>query len=127
MVEGDERRLVQVVSNLLLNAAKFTPAGGHLRVCVFPDQDGNALIEVADDGIGIDAAQQSRVFDMFAQVAPSSGTGFGIGLALVQRVVQMHGGHVAVRSDGLGKGTVFTVTLPSSTSADGDPEGQSDH
>jgi signal transduction histidine kinase len=113
-VEGDERRLVQVVSNLLLNAAKFTPAGGHLHVRVFGRQGGDAVLEVGDDGIGIDPSQQSRVFDMFAQVAPSPGTGFGIGLALVQRIVQMHGGRVVVRSEGLEKGTVFTVTLPCS-------------
>jgi signal transduction histidine kinase len=117
-VEGDERRLVQVVSNLLLNAVKFTPAGGHLQVRVFQDRDGHAVLEVGDDGIGIDASQQSRVFDMFTQVKPSSGTGFGIGLAVVQRIVEMHGGRVAVRSDGLGKGTVFTVTLPTAGEPD---------
>ncbi len=128
-VEGDELRLVQVVSNLLLNAVKFTPAGGHLQVRVFRDHDGNAVLEVGDDGIGIDASQQPLVFDMFAQVAPSSGTGFGIGLALVQRIVQMHDGRVAVRSDGLEKGTAFTVTLPPSREPDRNlaPARQLDH
>jgi signal transduction histidine kinase len=121
-VEGDERRLVQVISNLLLNAVKFTPPGGHLHVRVFSDQGGNA-----DDGIGIDDSPQSRIFDMFAQVAPSSGAGFGIGLALVQRIVEMHGGRVSVRSDGLGKGTVFTITLPSSASADRSPAREFGH
>jgi PAS domain S-box-containing protein len=121
-VEGDERRLVQVISNLLLNAVKFTPPGGHLHVRVFSDQGGNA-----DDGIGIDDSPQSRIFDMFAQVAPSSGAGFGIGLALVQRIVEMHGGRVSVRSDGLGKGTPFTISLPSSASADRSPARQFGH
>jgi signal transduction histidine kinase len=121
--EENKRKAQQIVGR----QAKFTPPGGHLHVRVFSDQGGNAVLEVEDDGIGIDDSQQSRIFDMFAQVAPSSGTGFGIGLALIQRIVKMHGGRVSVRSDGLGKGTVFTITLPSSASTDRSPAREFGH
>lgn len=113
-VEGDPLRLGQVIGNLLNNACKFTPPGGHITVDV--SQDGpDALIRVRDDGVGIAAADVPRVFDMFSQLEePLARTqgGLGIGLALVQRLVVLHGGTVTIESAGRGKGTTVTVRLP---------------
>ena len=111
---GDASRLEQVVWNLLTNAVKFTPQGG--RVSVRLERLGwLAQLEVEDDGQGIDPAFLPHVFDRFRQ-ADSSSTratgGLGLGLALVQHIVQAHGGQVMVRSDGAGRGAVFTVSLP---------------
>ena len=113
-VMGDANRLVQVVVNLLNNAAKYTPAGGRIDLSVRRD---GALVRVAvrDSGIGIDARLLPHVFDLFTQAERSpdrSQGGLGIGLALVRNIVAMHGGTVAVHSDGPGAGSVFTVALP---------------
>lgn len=114
MVEGDVVRLAQVVSNLLNNASKFTPDGGHITVSTRLE-DGCASITVADDGQGIDEAFLPHVFDLFAQADTSlhrSLGGLGIGLTLVRHLTELHGGSVKCRSDGIGRGAQFIVRLP---------------
>jgi two-component system CheB/CheR fusion protein len=114
MVEGDEVRLTQVLSNLLNNAAKFTPAGGQIEIRV-AREDGQALLEVIDNGIGIEGHRLEDVFEMFsqAQTKAHGGTpGLGIGLAVVKSLVELHGGSVAAASSGLGQGTRMRVALP---------------
>lgn len=113
-VHGDFSRLVQVVSNLLTNAAKFTPEGGHISLAA-AQEEGLAVIRVKDDGSGISKEMQSRVFDLFTQTEPAGAGGaggLGIGLALVRQLVELHGGSVEVVSDGLGQGSEFVVRLP---------------
>ena len=113
-VEGDRARLVQIFINLLTNAAKFTPPGGHIGV--YCDcRDGRVSISVRDTGIGILAAAHERIFDLFQQEDVSlerAAGGLGIGLTLVKRIAEMHGGSVRVFSAGRGKGAEFVVTLP---------------
>jgi PAS domain S-box-containing protein len=112
-VVGDATRLVQVVGNLLNNAAKYTPAGG--RVTLRAAAQGDMLrIEVEDTGIGIPAAMLERVFDRFAQVQQHlerAQGGLGIGLSVVKSLVEMHGGRVAAESAGAGAGSRFLVWL----------------
>jgi signal transduction histidine kinase/integral membrane sensor domain MASE1/ActR/RegA family two-component response regulator len=112
-LHGDFHRLVQIVSNLVSNAAKYTPPGGNIWVRV-SIQDGSAVIAVKDDGIGISEHHLHEVFAMFAQIAKpdSMYRGLGIGLSLVKSLVQMHGGSVDVSSAGAGKGATFVVRLP---------------
>jgi two-component system CheB/CheR fusion protein len=113
-VEGDPTRLAQVISNLLNNAAKYTPLGGHIRLSAGRDGD-EAVIRVQDDGEGISPDMLPRVFDLFSQANQSidrSEGGLGIGLTLVKRLVEMHGGTVEARSDGPGDGSEFIVRLP---------------
>jgi signal transduction histidine kinase/ActR/RegA family two-component response regulator len=114
-IDGDRERLVQVVANLLTNAAKFTPRGGHIVLDTTPSTPGEAVLTVRDTGIGILPDARARIFDLFAQedstLARSHG-GLGIGLTLVKRLVELHGGSVRVESDGRGHGAAFTVTLP---------------
>jgi CheY-like chemotaxis protein len=113
-VAGDPTRLAQVVLNLLNNAAKYTPEGGHLRLAVTREGD-LAAIRLRDDGDGIPAEMLPRIFDLFVQVDRSiarSLGGLGIGLTLVKRLVEIHGGTVEARSDGTGKGSEFIVRLP---------------
>jgi two-component system CheB/CheR fusion protein len=117
VIQGDATRLTQVLTNLLSNAAKYTPSGGHVRVAV-EAQPGAVHIRVVDNGVGISADMLPRVFDMFAQArdaASLSPGGLGIGLTLVKRLVEMHGGTVSGQSDGPGKGSQFVVTLPTSS------------
>ncbi len=113
-VMGDAERLQQVVWNLLSNAVKFTPNGGHVRTAL-RRQGTQIEIEVSDDGIGIDPVLLPRVFQRFWQ-ADSGITrghgGLGIGLALVRHLVELHGGTVAVASEGVGLGSTFTVRVP---------------
>jgi signal transduction histidine kinase len=113
-VDGDLTRLAQVVSNLLNNAAKYTSAGGDIRLSL-RKENGHADIEVADNGLGIEAEMLPRVFDLFTQAdrhLDRSQGGLGIGLALVSKLVEMHGGTRTAQSDGPGKGSTFTVSLP---------------
>jgi two-component system CheB/CheR fusion protein len=116
MIQGDATRLTQVLTNLLSNAAKYTPPGGHVRLVVeAPADAGVVKIRVADNGVGIAADMLPRVFDMFAQArdaASLSPGGLGIGLTLVRRLVELHGGTVSGHSDGPGTGSEFVVTLP---------------
>lgn len=114
MVDADPTRLSQILGNLLTNAVKYTPNGGAVTLSARQDADG-VHIAVADTGVGIPDTEQARVFEMFSQVSRSMGRaqgGLGIGLSLVKSLVEMHGGSVGVSSEGAGRGTVFTVTLP---------------
>ena len=116
-VEGDLLRLEQIVWNLLANAVKFTPAGGKVSVRL-EQKDSQVVLTVDDTGQGIEASFLPNVFEMFRQGdarANREHTGMGIGLALVQQLVQLHGGSVEAYSAGLGRGTRFTVTLPEKT------------
>lgn len=113
-VDGDSQRLEQVVVNLLNNAAKFTNAGGLIRIAVVREGD-EAVVCVKDNGIGIGPENLPRVFDLFNQAENSvvrSHGGLGIGLALVRTLVEMHDGRVIAASKGEGQGSEFTVRLP---------------
>jgi CheY-like chemotaxis protein/anti-sigma regulatory factor (Ser/Thr protein kinase) len=123
-VDVDPVRLAQAVTNLLNNATKYTPKQGHIWLSAWQD-GGQAVISVRDDGIGIDPELLSDVFDLFTQADRSldrSQGGLGIGLTLVRSLVEMHGGTVEARSEGLGKGSEFLVRLPVSAPADGPAE-----
>ena len=113
-LDGDLTRLAQVLSNLLDNAAKYTPRGG--RIELSGEQAGKEVVlKVRDSGMGISAAMLPKLFDLYAQGQPLPGNpsqGFGVGLALVRQMVELHGGSVAATSDGPGKGSEFTVRLP---------------
>lgn len=114
IVEGDSMRLAQVFNNLLNNAAKYTDPGGTITMKAWTDGL-MANVSVSDTGIGIDKEDMERVFDMFAQVQRAedrSQGGLGIGLNIAKHVVEMHGGRIAVSSDGINKGSCFTVQLP---------------
>jgi PAS domain S-box-containing protein len=114
MVDGDHTRLVQVVANLLTNAAKYTPEGGHVEV-ELEAADGNAFLAVRDDGNGIGPDLLPVVFDLFTQGSRTldrAQGGLGLGLALVRKLVELHGGQVDAASAGPGRGSTFTVTLP---------------
>ncbi len=114
VVSGDRARLVQVVQNLLNNAAKFTPPRGRIVLAVRREQH-QAVIEVRDSGIGIAPELLPKVFDLFVQadggLARTEG-GLGVGLALALRIVEMHGGSIEGTSEGSGRGAVFSVRLP---------------
>ncbi len=113
-VDGDLVRLAQVISNLLNNAAKYTKKGG--RIWLTASRKGKtALIKVRDTGIGIPAETLPRIFEMFAQADRAkygSAGGLGIGLTLVKRLVEMHGGTITVHSDGHDQGSEFVVRVP---------------
>ena len=114
-VDADPERLQQVVANLLGNAIKFTPSGGRVRVRTFAEGR-DAVLSVEDSGAGIAPELLPRVFDLFQQGPQGRDRargGLGLGLALVRRIVEMHGGSVEARSDGEGRGSVFTVRIPS--------------
>jgi CheY-like chemotaxis protein len=111
---ADATRLAQVVSNLLNNAAKYTPRGGRIALGTRREGD-RVVISVADTGIGIAREALPNVFEMFTQVGRTrdrSQGGLGIGLALVRRLVELHGGRVTAVSPGQGEGSTFTVRLP---------------
>lgn len=113
-VEGDPTRLVQCVVNVLANAAKYTDFGGEVRIQT-RGEDGTAIIEITDTGIGIAPELLPRVFDLFVQGDRSldrSQGGLGIGLAVVKRLIEMHQGEVLARSAGLGHGATFEIRLP---------------
>jgi signal transduction histidine kinase/CheY-like chemotaxis protein len=113
-VDADPTRLAQVFGNLLNNAAKFSEPKGRIAMSV-ERQNGDVLVRVRDHGIGVSEAMVPRIFDLFGQLQPSlerDQGGLGIGLALVKRLVEMHGGSVSVSSEGIGKGSEFVVRLP---------------
>ena len=113
-VIGDAVRLEQIVCNLVTNANKYTPPGGHLRVRLTAKAT-HAVVEVIDDGIGMDSAMRDRVFDVFVQgkqTIDRSRGGLGLGLTVVRELVALHEGNVAAFSDGEGKGSRFVVELP---------------
>jgi len=114
LVRGDRKRLVQVLANLLNNAAKYTPEGGALRLGIEVEED-QVCIEVADNGIGMTPELAEHAFELFAQAERSvdrASGGLGLGLPLVRNLVELHGGTVSCASAGLGKGSCFTVCLP---------------
>jgi PAS domain S-box-containing protein len=111
---GDRVRLAQVLSNLLNNASKYTGEGGKIMLNIMRE-DSNSVIEVKDTGIGISADVLPQIFDLFSQADHSliySQGGLGIGLTLVRQLVEIHGGTVTAASDGIGRGSSFTVRLP---------------
>ena len=113
-LQADPARLEQVFVNLLLNAAKYTDAGGDVGLFVEREED-EAIVRIRDSGIGIAPDMLPHVFDLFVQADPSSrraDAGLGIGLALVRSLVERHGGRVTVVSGGSGHGSEFTVRLP---------------
>lgn len=114
LVIGDLKRLVQVMTNLLNNAAKFTPDGGEINLGV-DVEGGEVVMSVTDNGIGMDPGLVRDAFELFAQgerTPDRSQGGLGIGLALVKNLVELHGGTITAYSEGLGKGSRFTVRLP---------------
>lgn len=114
LFDVDPTRMVQVVDNLLNNAIKYTPEGGHIVLRARVEGD-DVVIEVKDDGVGIPSEQLGAVFEMFSQVDRTlerSQGGLGIGLALVRKLLEMHGGIITARSEGPGLGSTFTITLP---------------
>jgi CheY-like chemotaxis protein len=113
-IHGDQKRLVQIVANVLNNAAKYTPEGGDIVLEMLADED-KVTYSISDNGIGMAQHMIEHVFDMFAQAERSSDRsqgGLGIGLALVHNLVTLHGGQVAASSEGIGRGSRFTITLP---------------
>jgi signal transduction histidine kinase len=112
VVNGDRDRLAQVIGNLLSNAIKYSPQGGEVRVHVEQD-DGRALLEVTDAGVGITDDDRNRIFDKFfrGEAASSTVGGTGLGLAVAREIVTTHGGSIEVESE-LGSGSTFTVEVP---------------
>jgi len=112
-VDADTNRLMQVISNLLTNAAKYTDPGG--RIDLYAESDGkHAVVRVKDNGIGLSPEDHQRIFEMFAQVkgGQAVGRGLGIGLNIAQRLAHMHNGTLEVKSEGLGKGSEFDLRVP---------------
>ncbi len=112
-MEGDPVRLAQIVANLLINAAKFTSPKGRIELSL-RNENGELEIVVSDNGMGIEAAELPRIFEMFVQLGQGAegAGGLGLGLALVKSLVELHGGHVEARSEGRGRGAEFVVRLP---------------
>ena len=113
-VMGDHIRLVQMVANVLHNAAKYTPVGGEIRVSL-DRADGNAIVTVRDNGQGIAADLLPHIFDAFIQADQSlarTAGGLGVGLAVVRKLTELHGGKVQARSGGLNQGSEFEMRLP---------------
>jgi two-component system, sensor histidine kinase len=112
-IDADETRIEQIITNLLTNALKFTPASGSvsLQVCL---ESGEAVLRVSDTGIGIEPELLPRVFDFFVQGpgGPNGNGGLGVGLTLVKKLTELHGGSVEVESQGRGQGTTFTLRFP---------------
>jgi signal transduction histidine kinase/DNA-binding response OmpR family regulator len=118
-VEGDRVRLHQIFGNLLTNAGRYTKAGGRVDVSLSTEA-GEAVIRIRDTGVGIAADMQPKIWEMFMQADADSDqtrSGLGIGLSLARQLVQLHAGRIGVSSEGLGKGSEFTVRLPLATAA----------
>jgi two-component system, chemotaxis family, CheB/CheR fusion protein len=123
-LDADPLRLGQVLSNLLTNAIKYTPAGGTITVAARMEGDHEVVITVTDNGAGMEPGQIERMFDMYTQaqsVANQNHAGLGIGLALVKSIVELHGGRVQASSAGLGKGSEIRVSLPAERTARTEP------
>jgi len=128
LLDADPMRLAQAVSNCLNNAAKFTDRGGHIWLTAERD-GGDAVITVRDTGVGISRAMLPYVFEMFTQSEQTRARtfgGLGIGLTLVKRLVEMHGGTVAAESTGLGMGSTFVIRLPAALEASHCPQPQAE-
>lgn len=114
IVDADPVRVDQIVTNVLTNAIKYTPEGGHVTLDIENDEQ-SALIRVTDDGVGIAPERIGAIFELFAQAENAIGRaqgGMGIGLALVRNLVELHEGSVTAQSDGIGRGSEFAITLP---------------
>ena len=123
-LQGDLTRLAQVFSNVLINSAKYTPPGGTIAVTASAE-DSTIVVKVKDTGIGIAEEDIDRIFDMFGQIESANAHaqgGQGIGLSLARRLVELHGGTIAARSEGVGKGSEFEVRLPLATRAASDAQ-----
>jgi CheY-like chemotaxis protein len=116
-VDVDPMRAAQVITNVIGNAIKYTPEGGHIVVCL--ERDGEqALVRVTDNGVGIAENRIGTIFELFAQAENAIGRaqgGMGIGLALVRTLLELHGGTISAESDGVGKGSEFVVRFPIAT------------
>jgi signal transduction histidine kinase/ActR/RegA family two-component response regulator len=113
-IEGDETRIEQIVSNILENSGKYTPRDGTIAIRLYRE-DENAVLEISDTGIGMSPELLPRVFDLFSQgqrTIDRNASGLGIGLTLVKRLTELHGGTVTAASEGMDKGSCFTLTLP---------------
>ena len=110
VVDGDEARLTQVVTNLLINSARYTEPGGAITVRGWRDGD-QAILQVRDNGQGIDAERLPHIFDSFGKARPPGGSGLGLGLTIVHNLVALHGGTATAHSDGPGRGATFEVRL----------------
>lgn len=114
MLIGDRKRLVQIFANILNNAAKYTPESG-IITCAISPEEGQVRVQISDTGVGIEDSLLPHIFELFTQAKRSpdrSQGGLGIGLALVKSMVDLHGGEIRVSSAGMGKGSAFTVSLP---------------
>lgn len=120
VLEADPTRLEQMIVNLLVNAAKYTEPHGRIRLAA-EQTDGQVVLRVSDTGVGLSPGELAHVFDLFVQAGEHSRGGLGVGLNLVRRLVELHGGNVAAYSDGPGQGSEFVVRLP----ARGKPPGES--
>jgi signal transduction histidine kinase/ActR/RegA family two-component response regulator len=120
LVDADSVRVDQILTNVLTNAIKYTPEGGHVMLVLRPEE-GQGVLEVVDNGVGIADDRIGSIFELFAQAENAIGRsqgGMGIGLALVRNLVELHGGTVHAASDGVGKGSRFTVRLPLANEAE---------
>lgn len=123
-VNADPVRVDQIIGNVLTNAIKYTPENGHVVVTL--ERDGEAIIRVEDDGVGIAPERIGTIFELFAQAENAIGRsqgGMGIGLALVRTLVELHGGSIEAESDGIGKGSCFTIRFPIADAVAKSPEG----
>ena len=114
IINADEDRMVQVLTNLLSNAAKYTDPGGEISI-ELSERGGHAVVQLRDTGIGLAPENVERIFEMFSQVSFDNGRGqggLGIGLNLVKNLVAMHNGTITAESPGLGKGSIFTLSIP---------------
>jgi signal transduction histidine kinase len=121
--EADPTRIIQIVGNLLDNAAKYTPRGGEISVRGYYER-GEVVLRVRDTGIGISPEMLPRVFDLFVQKDPflaRSEGGLGVGLTLARTLVELHGGSINAHSEGSGRGSEFVVRLPAVFSAPSAP------
>lgn len=111
-VSADAEQTDRMLVNLLHNAIKFTPPGGHVRVSV-QAENGDAVVRVRDSGVGIEPEELRRVFERFYKIDPSrAGEGAGLGLAIAKHTALQHGGRIWAESDGPNRGSVFAVALP---------------
>jgi signal transduction histidine kinase len=114
VADADADRIQQVMINLLRNSARYTPPGGRISLSVSAEGE-EGVVRIHDTGVGIPAGQLAEIFELFTQVHPDnveSRAGMGIGLALARELVELHGGTIQARSDGVGKGSEFIVRLP---------------